>query len=80
MHELSIVMGIIDIANQYTQDAGASCVDEIDLEIGVLSGVDPDALDFAWDLAVKNTVLENAVRKIKSIEGRAKCIDCDSEF
>ena len=80
MHELSIVLGIIDIADQYTRDAGASGVEEIDLEIGELSGVDPAALDFAWDLAIKNTVLENAVRKINSIAGRAKCMDCDSEF
>ncbi len=80
MHELSIVMSIIDIAQQQTDAADSTLVDEIELEIGSLSGVDMDALEFAWDQAVKDTILENAVRKINLIEGKAVCLDCKTAF
>jgi hydrogenase nickel incorporation protein HypA/HybF len=80
MHELSIVMSIINIAEQQASKANASSIDEIELDIGTLSGVELDALDFAWTEAVKKTILENAVRKINRIEASANCIDCGISF
>lgn len=53
MHELSIVMGIIDIAEKEAKMAGVSIVEEIELEIGLLSGVEMEALEFAWNHAIK---------------------------
>ncbi len=80
MHELSVVMSIIDIAEAYAGKAGSDRVDEIELDIGTLSGVDMDALDFAWTEAVKTTLLSRAVRRINRIAARARCMDCDHVF
>lgn len=80
MHELSIVLGIVDIAQREFEKAEASKVDSIELEIGKLAGVEPMALDFAWPEATKNTVLEHAERKIDYIPGKAECMDCNTEF
>ncbi len=80
MHELSIVMSIIDIARQQAGNANASTIDEIELDIGSLSGIEINALDFAWQQAVKQTVLEHAVKKINHIEAKAQCLDCDTIF
>lgn len=80
MHELSIVLSIVDIAEEQTRKANARHVDRIDLEIGLLSGVEFDALDFAWDAGVKHTVLEHAERHVHKIPARAKCMDCGHEF
>lgn len=80
MHELSIVMSIIDIARQQTADADATIVDEIELDIGTLSGIEMDSFEFAWKQAVKDSVLENAVRTINRIEAKAQCLDCNAEF
>lgn len=80
MHELSIAMGIVDIAEKETAKANANKVDVIELEIGTLAGIEFDALDFVWPSAVKGTVLENAVKKINVIHGKAKCSDCDTIF
>jgi hydrogenase nickel incorporation protein HypA/HybF len=80
MHELSIVMSIIDIAERQASQANASVIDEIELDIGTLSGIEFDALDFAWTEAVRKTILENAVRKINRIEASADCIDCGISF
>jgi hydrogenase nickel incorporation protein HypA/HybF len=80
MHELSIVMSIVDIAQQQANIANASMIDEIELDIGTLSGIEMDALEFAWKQGVKQTILENASKKINRIEATAKCLDCNAEF
>lgn len=80
MHELSIVMSIVDAAEQQARIHHTKAVERIDLEIGNLSGVDEHALKFAWDVGVKNTVLEKANYEIHKIKGWAKCANCDCEF
>ena len=66
MHELSIVMSIIDIAQKESSKANALIVDEIEIDIGDFSTIEMDAFEFAWQQAVKETVLENAVKKNQS--------------
>ena len=80
MHEMSVAMGIVKIAEDEIKKAEAERVTLIELEIGKLAGIEFDALDFVWPAAVKNTVLENAERKILVIEGKGKCADCDTVF
>lgn len=80
MHELSIALGIVDIAEKEAKKAGVSAFKKIDLEIGTLSGIILDSLDFAWNSAVNGTCLENSVRCIERIDAVAKCLDCDLEF
>jgi hydrogenase nickel incorporation protein HypA/HybF len=80
MHELSIAMGIVKIAEDETAKAKINTVTKIELEIGTLSGVEIDSLNFVWDSAVKNTVLEKAEKQIFIIKGKGKCADCDTEF
>lgn len=80
MHELSIALGIVNIAEKETAKAKANKVELIELEIGTLAGIEFDSLDFVWPMAVKDSVLENAVKKINIIYGKAKCSDCDTIF
>lgn len=80
MHELSIALGIVKIAEDETAKVKAEKVTKIELLIGVLSGVELDSLNFVWESAVKDTVLEHALKEITVIRGEGKCIDCDTEF
>ena len=80
MHELSIAMGIVDIAQKEIDKVNAKKVDVIELEIGTLAGIEFDALDFVWPSAVKGTVLQNAIKRITVVHGQAKCLDCDTIF
>ncbi|MCX6205391.1 MAG: hydrogenase maturation nickel metallochaperone HypA [Bacteroidetes bacterium] len=80
MHELSIVMSIVDLATKEAAKHHASAIEEIELDIGCLSGIDMDSFDFAWQQAVKRTILEKANRKVNRIEGSARCSDCDTHF
>jgi hydrogenase nickel incorporation protein HypA/HybF len=80
MHELSIVMSIVETATEKVRENNAKSVENISLVIGKLAGVDSHALDFAWDVGVKDTVLQSAQRNIISIPGKARCSNCDNEF
>jgi len=80
MHELSIVMSIVETAEEKVKEHHAHSVEEIELVIGDLAGVDSQALDFAWDSAVKNTVLQMAKRNVIHVPAKAKCLECDCEF
>jgi hydrogenase nickel incorporation protein HypA/HybF len=80
MHELSIALGIVDIASDAVSRAGASGVSHIELEIGELAGVEMPALDFAWSEAVRGTVLAAATRQVHRVAGQARCMECDHVF
>jgi hydrogenase nickel incorporation protein HypA/HybF len=80
MHEFSIAMNIVDIAVEYAVREEAKTVSEMEIEVGALSGVVMEALEFALESAVKGTLLENARRKIIHIPGLLRCTQCEHEF
>lgn len=80
MHELSIVMSIIGIAEKEAEKINAVDIEEIELEIGALCGVEMSAFDFAWEQAVKSTLLAQAVKKVNHIAGQGSCLDCNAVF
>jgi len=80
MHEFSIAMNIVDIATDYARKENAIAVKEIEIEVGELSGVVMDALEFCMDAATKESILEGASRNIYSVPGKARCRSCSHEF
>lgn len=80
MHELSIVMGIVDLATKQALANGANIIEEIELEIGCLSGIEMDSFEFAWKQGIRHSMLEHAVRHLHRPAGKALCVDCDTEF
>jgi len=80
MHELSIVTSIIKTAEKEVETIGGGQIAEIYLEIGKLSGVEIQSLNFIWDLCAKDTVLQDSKVTIMEPEGSAKCAECDTEF
>jgi hydrogenase nickel incorporation protein HypA/HybF len=80
MHELSIVMGVVDIANDELKKHHAHKVDCIELEIGTMAGVEFDALEFAWDAGVRNTILQQSEKVINKVQAEARCTNCGTEF
>jgi len=80
MHEFSIALSIVDIAEKEVKKHKATSVERIELEIGKLSGIEPQALDFAWEFAVNDTVLEKAKKEIHYIKGKAVCLECSGEY
>ena len=73
-------MNIVDIAAEYAEKEKAEIIREIEIEVGELSGVVVEALEFALESAVKDTVLAQARIVTTVIPGRAKCISCHHEY
>ena len=80
MHELSLAQEVIDLVSREAEKNNMTLVQEVHIEIGTLSGVETDAFETALELLVKETILENAVRKIIRVPGHGKCGNCDIEF
>ncbi|MBE0647764.1 MAG: hydrogenase maturation nickel metallochaperone HypA [Bacteroidales bacterium] len=80
MHELSLALSILDATSQEMAKNDAGRVQEIKLEVGMLSGVDPEALKFALSVAMESSILEGASVIISSTEGVGQCSQCDHSF
>lgn len=77
MHELSIAMSMIEqVELEAARHSGA--VRSVQVKIGVLSGVDCEALRFAWEIAREGTALSTAALEIESVPLRIHCPSCGS--
>jgi hydrogenase nickel incorporation protein HypA/HybF len=80
MHELSIAQNIIEIVTDFAKRNNAERVTEIVLDIGAVSGVIPENLEFAWEISSKGSVGEGSRLTINFIEAKAICLECKKEF
>jgi hydrogenase nickel incorporation protein HypA/HybF len=80
MHELSIMQSALSMALDQARQAGARQVLVIRLRIGALSGVAPDALQFAFEVLAPGTLAEKAELAIEPVPARFWCADCRREF
>jgi len=80
MHEMSIAVNIIEIAEETARKEGAHKINSITLEIGALSGVVKDALEFCFESACKGTMAENAELELELIPAQAICESCGYPF
>ncbi len=79
MHELSIAVNLVELAEAAAREAGATHVDVVFLQVGALSGVVADALQFGYGVATRGTLLEGSRLEIEEMPVRVYCPDCDRE-
>ncbi len=79
MHELSIALNLIEIAETAAHNAGAARVETVYLKLGVFSGVVKEALFFAYDTATKGTLLEGSRLEIEDVPLVVYCPTCQQE-
>jgi hydrogenase nickel incorporation protein HypA/HybF len=77
MHELSIAQGIVTLVDEA---ARGRRIARVNVEIGAMSGVAPDAITFSFDLVTEGTCAEGARLNIIEIPATARCEDCGLEF
>ena len=80
MHEMSIATSIVEIAEGEAKKANAKIITEVELDIGTISGIELEALNFAFMALKPKTMLKNAEIKINIIQARSQCEDCNYEF
>jgi hydrogenase nickel incorporation protein HypA/HybF len=79
MHELSIALGIVDLAETESERLGGK-VTAVHLRIGALSGVAADALRFSFDVATADTVLAGSRLVIEEVPATVFCHHCNAEI
>lgn len=78
MHELSIALSMIEQIEEETAKRGGSAVETVYVLVGVLSGVDIQALRFAYELACEGTGLAGSRLEIETIPLLVYCPQCSS--
>jgi hydrogenase nickel incorporation protein HypA/HybF len=73
---MSIVAGVLDIAESEARAAGARVINAVEIEVGTLAGVEIDALEFCFSVARRGTLAAEASLVIHQIPGRGHCPDC----
>ena len=76
MHELAITQSVVDMVRGRTADRRVSAVR---LQVGRLSGVVPDAMQFCYELVTAGTPLADSTLEIEQTPGRAHCHTCGND-
>lgn len=80
MHELSIAEALAGQLERIVGEHRLSRVAALNLRIGKLQAVVPDALRFALEVVLKGTVAEGAAVNIEEVPCRIRCASCGNEF
>ncbi|MCR5522753.1 MAG: hydrogenase maturation nickel metallochaperone HypA [Clostridia bacterium] len=81
MHELGIVMNVVEQADRIAADNGAQKIVGITMEIGEVSTVVPELFLDAFNWAKKRTeYLQEAELEMIIIEGRTYCKECGETY
>lgn len=78
MHELSIAMSIVDIAQQEAERLQGARVTAIHLRIGSLAGVAREALLASYEMVRENTALAEARLVVEEVPGVIYCKVCQA--
>lgn len=80
MHELGLMENIVATVQSCARENGAEKVLKVILEVGSISGVVPESLEFCFGVCVQGTLLEGAQLEIIRVPARGKCRKCAHEF
>ena len=76
MHEMTLTESIVDIAVEAARKEGAQRVTRVVVDVGALSHVEPEALEFCFAAVARGTLVEGARLEITRLPGAGWCPDC----
>lgn len=79
MHEISLLENVREILEDHAISQHFCKVNQVTLEIGKLSCVEPDALRFGFDVVMNGSLAENAVLIITELPGLGECRQCQQQ-
>jgi len=79
MHELSIAVSMVERIIEEAESRGGLLVEAVHLKLGVLSGVDKDALAFSYEIACEGTFLVGSKLVIDVVPLLIYCETCALE-
>lgn len=79
MHELSIAMRLVESLEEELAAHGDVTVTTVNLRIGALTGLVPEALEFSWEVACEGSRLAGSTLAIETVEAQGVCPQCEEE-
>jgi hydrogenase nickel incorporation protein HypA/HybF len=79
MHELAVCQALIDQVQAIAVENGAHRVAVVHVQLGPLSGVEPELLRQAYPFACAGTAAEDSELQITVVPIRVRCRICGSE-
>jgi hydrogenase nickel incorporation protein HypA/HybF len=79
MHELSIVCGIVTAVTESLGGRKVSRVYSVKVQVGALSGVEEQALQFSYPIATQGTLLEGSHLDVNHVPIVIHCDACHRE-
>ncbi len=76
MHELSIALSIVELAEEESARRGDAHINAVHLKLGALAGVVKDALCSAWELACESTGLTGTRLVVEEVPIMVYCPAC----
>ena len=80
MHEMSLAIGLMEQIQEVAQQNNLKCVDEVELQTGVLRQVIPEVMQEAFKAVTQETIAQNAKLTIFEIAALAQCNMCQKKF
>lgn len=80
MHEMSIAAALIDQLARIAAENGMARIEQVEIEVGNLQLVVPEALETAFSILSKETIARGArlIQRVTAV--RAACRSCGHEF
>ena len=79
MHELSIAVSLVESLEEALAGEGDVTVTAVNLRIGALTGLVPDALEFCWEVSTENSRLRGSKLVIENAPAAGFCPQCQAE-
>jgi hydrogenase nickel incorporation protein HypA/HybF len=80
MHELSVCQALLTQVEQVAQQHQATTVERLIVQVGVLSGIEPELLQQAFSIArMTSPIAQHSVLVLESLPIRVHCSRCDRE-
>jgi hydrogenase nickel incorporation protein HypA/HybF len=76
MHEMSLAEGVLQLVEDAARKDHFKTVTTVWLEIGQLSGVEPQAMSFCFDAVTRGSVADGARLEIIATPGQGWCMAC----
>ena len=80
MHEMGIANSILDAVRKETSHYPGAQARKVGVKIGELAAVDSEALQFCFEVLVKETELEGLQLEIQTCARMHQCQTCSAEF
>ncbi|MDA8228820.1 MAG: hydrogenase maturation nickel metallochaperone HypA [Desulfitobacterium hafniense] len=80
MHELSIMQGVFDIVLDNAEKHSLTKITKINIVVGEISGVEPEALDFAFSYFARGSIAEGAEFSITRVPLTGRCRRCGEKL